>query len=139
MVKFAPLIILTLAVVTRIVDPLPIQQLRLTGYDQFQRIKPRAYQNLPVRIVDIDDRSLEALGQWPWPRTVVADLLGKLAKAGAATVAFDILFAEPDRTSPKKIIDQWQRFVNPRQKGELYKLVEQLPDHDEVLASHHSR
>ena len=139
LLKFVPFIALTLAVIVRVLDPAPIQQLRLTGFDQFQKIKPRAYQNLPVRIVDIDEKSLEALGQWPWPRTVVADLLGKLADAGAAAVAFDVLFAEPDRTSPKKIIDQWQRFVGSEQKEKLSELASRLPDHDEVLASRLNR
>ncbi|PPR11843.1 MAG: Adenylate cyclase 1 [Alphaproteobacteria bacterium MarineAlpha11_Bin1] len=139
LLKFVPFVALLLAVIIRVIDPAPIQQLRLSGFDQFQKIKPREYQNLPVRIVDIDEKSLETLGQWPWPRTVLADLLGKLANAGAATVAFDVLFAEPDRTSPKRIIDQWQRFVSSKQKEKLSDLASKLPDHDEVLASRLNR
>jgi adenylate cyclase len=134
-IKFLPLIILFFAVVIRIADPQPVQQLRLVGFDQFQKIMPREYKDLPVRIVDIDDKSLEALGQWPWPRTVIADLLQKLANAGAAAVAFDILFAEPDRTSPQNIIGQWQQYVSSSEKEELSDLIAKLPDHDEVLAS----
>jgi adenylate cyclase len=55
----------------------------------------------PIRVVDIDDDSLRKIGQWPWPRTTVAQLIDKLREAGSAVIAFDIDFAEPDRTSPK--------------------------------------
>ena len=48
--------------------------------------------------------SLAQIGQWPWPRTIVAQLVDRLAAAGAAVVAFDIDFAEPDRTSPKLLL-----------------------------------
>ena len=50
-----------------------------------------------VAIVAVDEASLAAHGQWPWPRDVVARLVTRLADSGAAAVAFDILFSEPDR------------------------------------------
>jgi adenylate cyclase len=56
-----------------------------------------------VVIVDIDEQSLAEFGQWPWPRFRVAKLLGELKHHGAASVGMDILFAEPDRTSPEII------------------------------------
>lgn len=64
----------------------------------------RSYQSTPVRIVDIDDRSLARLGQWPWARDRVAALTKRLTDAGVAAIAFDILFSEPDRTSPSRLI-----------------------------------
>jgi adenylate cyclase len=51
-----------------------------------------------VVIVDVDERSLSTEGQWPWPRDLVGRLIGRLREAGAATIALDIIFAEPDRT-----------------------------------------
>src|SRR5438067_3160709 len=77
-----------------LLDPLPLQTLRNNMFDQYQRWQPRAYQDVGVRIVDIDDDSLRRLGQWPWPRSQVAELVERLRAAGAATVAFDVLFAE---------------------------------------------
>ena len=50
-------------------------------------------------VVDIDDVSLSAGGQWPWPRYRMAALVERIAEAGPAALALDILFAEPDRTS----------------------------------------
>ena len=53
----------------RIWDPLPIEALRLRTFDLYQLIAPRVATQRPVVIVDIDEESLETLGQWPWPRT----------------------------------------------------------------------
>jgi adenylate cyclase len=52
-----------------------------------------------IVIVDVDERSLSAVGQWPWRRDVVGRLVSRLRDAGAAVVALDIIFAEPDRDS----------------------------------------
>ena len=62
--------------------------------------------NCRFAIVDIDEKSLSVIGQWPWPRTTVRDLLLELTSKGAAAVAFDVLFAEPDRTSLEAIVKQ---------------------------------
>ncbi len=69
-------------------------------FDLYQRVAPRSFDaRTPVRIVDIDDASIAKLGQWPWPRTQVAALVDRLREAGAAAIAFDIVFSEGDRTS----------------------------------------
>lgn len=97
-------------------------------FDQFQRWHPRVYQDVPVRVVDVDEESLARLGQWPWPRTRVAELLDKLGAAGVAAVGFDVLFAETDRTSPKVSADLWK--LVGQQRADLLA----LPDHDAVFA-----
>ena len=56
-----------------------------------------------IIIVDIDEKSLKALGQWPWSRDTVARLLQNLADYEAGIVGLDIVFAEPDNSSPKKV------------------------------------
>ena len=50
-----------------------------------------------IVIVDIDERSLSSMGQWPWPRDLVARLIAGLRGMGASTIALDIVFAEADR------------------------------------------
>ena len=50
-------------------------------------------------VVDIDDASLAALGQWPWPRYRIAQLIDRVAACKPSAIAMDILFSEPDRTS----------------------------------------
>src|ERR1700733_15351696 len=75
----------------RIADPAPIMELRVRTFDTFQRIDPRAKMaNPPVAIVDIDEKSLAKLGQFPWPRTRIADIAPNLSRLGAAGVAFTL-------------------------------------------------
>ena len=67
-----------LAVFVRILDPFVVQALRLIAFDSYQRLAPEKYDpELPVRIVDVDQDSLAKLGQWPWPRTLMRDLVVK--------------------------------------------------------------
>ncbi len=89
----------------RLADPAPIPSLRLAYFDRLQRIAPRQPSQVPVRIVDIDEGSLAAYGQWPWPRDRLAELTRRLAAAGASAVAYDVIFAEPDRLSPVRLAE----------------------------------
>ncbi|MEI6732667.1 MAG: adenylate/guanylate cyclase domain-containing protein [Comamonadaceae bacterium] len=111
-----------------LVDPVLMQGLRLAQFDQMQRWHPRPYLPTPVRVVDIDEASLKSYGQWPWPRTRIAELVQRLHAAGASAIAFDVLLAEPDRTSPRAMDEL-------RQSPQTRALLQDLPDHDEVLAS----
>ncbi|HET9688641.1 MAG TPA: CHASE2 domain-containing protein, partial [Pseudolabrys sp.] len=72
------LILLVALAALRIADPLPIQELRVRVFDLFQVLAPRQVNERPVVIIDIDEKSLKAFGQWPWPRTRVADLITRL-------------------------------------------------------------
>jgi adenylate cyclase len=84
--------------VLRASEPHLLTVLRETAFDSFQQAKPRDRSaDLPVIVVDVDDASLSRLGQWPWPRDLLAEMTSRLAQYGAASVAFDMLFAEADR------------------------------------------
>lgn len=98
-------------------------------FDAYQRLFPRSYTPQPVFIIDIDDESLARTGQWPWPRNTVAKLAEQLHKAGAASVAMDIMFAEADRYSPKQLIESTLKGRKIFQKLPL-----SLPDYDTMLA-----
>lgn len=110
------------------------QTIRNLTFDQYQRLLPRKIDNtLPVRVIDIDEASLAQLGQFPWPRTYMATLVDNLQSAGAAAIAFDIIFAEPDRLSPSRIVGrkairQWLERTRP--DGSL----SGLPDNDKIFA-----
>ncbi len=90
----------------RVWDPPPAEALRLQVFDLYQRLKPRVATPQPVVVIDIDDASLREIGQWPWPRTVLADLVQRLARAGAVVIAFDVIFPESDRLSPKDLAER---------------------------------
>src|SRR5262245_58710956 len=124
----ALMLLLALAAL-RIADPLPIQELRVRVFDLFQVLAPRQANERPVVIIDIDEKSLKAFGQWPWPRTRVADLITRLTEMGALVIAFDIVFAEPDRLSPGVAADAFRDLDdNTRTK------LRALPSNDSVLA-----
>src|SRR4051812_5762431 len=113
----------------RVTDPLPLEELRLRAFDIFQVIKPREATLRPVVIVDIDEPSLRQLGQWPWPRTRVAELITNLTKLGAAAIAFDVVFSEPDRLSPALAADLYRNLDE-----ETRNKLRALPSNDQVMA-----
>lgn len=127
-----PLAVLAAAVFLRADEPWLVEQARLSVFDTYQRLKPRVYDPAsPVRIVDIDDESLERLGQWPWPRTLLAGLVDRLGAAGAVTIAFDAVFAEPDRTSPQRLLELWP---DAGAADAVRARIAKLPDNDQLFA-----
>lgn len=125
----ASALILALAVVLAVYDPPFVVEMRERVFDTYQRMWPRRDLSAPVRVVDIDEDSLERHGQWPWPRTHIAAIVDHLQALGAAAVVFDIIFAEPDRTSPTAMVKLWHL------QGDLADQVTALEDHDDRLAS----
>jgi len=113
----------------RLADPRPLEELRARAFDFFQVLRPRQQERRPVVIVDIDEASLKAIGQWPWPRTTVADLVTHITQLGAIAIGFDIIFAEPDRMSPA-IAERSFRGIDPETRAKL----DSLPSNDEALA-----
>ncbi|MDO8535250.1 MAG: adenylate/guanylate cyclase domain-containing protein [Xanthobacteraceae bacterium] len=124
--------ILAAAIFIRYIDPFVVQSLRLIAFDIYQRLAPQTYDpNLPVRIVDIDEKSLATIGQWPWPRTMIADLVSKLGASGAAAIAFDMQFSEPDRTS----LEQVAKYLPDDQKVILSQAIAGRLTNDEQFAA----
>jgi adenylate cyclase len=123
------LVLLFALVPLRLADPRPLAELRVRTFDLFQVLWPREQTSRPVVIVDIDEESLKEIGQWPWPRTTVADLVNKITALGAVTIGFDIVFAEPDRMSPA-IAERSFRGIDAETRAKL----DSLPSNDDVLA-----
>lgn len=101
------LICLAVFVTIRVASSVPIEILRAALFDTLQTLHPREWRELPVVIVDIDESSLARFGQWPWPRTLLADLVDRISAQKPLAIGFDILFAEPDRLSPQYLLDQY--------------------------------
>ena len=124
------LVLLAGLVVFRVWDPLPLRVVRLRTFDFYQRMAPFHPKIHPVVIADIDEKSLKTYGQWPWPRTLLAELVTKLTKLGAAAIGFDVMFPEADRMSPA-IAARSFRGLDANTRAEL----EKLPSNDAVLAA----
>jgi len=143
----APLLVLAAALALRMHDPQLLQNFRLQIFDQYQQLKPRPYdpqwhvklETPGVAIVDIDEESLARYGQWPWPRDLIARLLGSLQQQGAAGIAIDIVFAEPDRTSLDLVVprlEQIDAYAPLREQFRLLKARDQtLTSNDDFLAA----
>ncbi len=111
-------------------DPTFLQALRFKVFDIYQLLEPREVPpERPVMIADIDEKSLKNLGQFPWPRTVMAQLVDRLNEYGASVIAFDITFPEKDRLSLSTIADQM-----PNLKADVRAAMKRSQDNDNVFA-----
>lgn len=120
------------AAAVRWIDPQPLARVRLIAFDTLQQLQPRsADPAYPVRIVDVDERSLAAIGAWPWRRDVLAQLVEQLLALDAKVVAFDFVLphAEPHALSalPQSIRDTPQMLA-------LLRALEDVPSGDQRLA-----
>src|SRR5262249_23589286 len=106
----------------------PVRALRLVGFDAFQRLAPRGPASPPALIVDIDERSLAAHGQWPWPRTLLARLLARIGEGRPAAVGLDLVMPEPDRLSPRRLAE-----LIPALDADVVGRLSRLPSNDAVL------
>jgi len=107
------LVITLCAALLLVFPPVIFQQAELRVYDLMlsgRASSPRS--GLPV-MVGIDEKSLNAYGQWPWPRYRIAMLVERLYELGAKVVALDFLMAEPDRTSPDVVLTERQSDRRP--------------------------
>ncbi len=129
---FVLLLMLAGTLFVRVQDYNWIKSLRFLAFDTYNRIDPRP-QTDAVSIVDIDEESMgrPELGQWPWPRDVVARLIDNLAALGARAIVFDVVFAEDDRTSPQTLL---KTIPAGSLHAEAEASLKALPDHDAVMA-----
>lgn len=123
------LFLLAVMLALRIWDPYPLEELRLRSFDLYQNISPRKPVVRPVVIVDIDEESVAAYGQWPWPRTILADLLTRLYEWQAAAIAFDVVFPEPDRASPREAVKHFRNLDEGTRE-----ILIHLPTNDAIFA-----
>ena len=114
----------------RIADPAPVEELRVRTFDTFQLVQPRVKTARPVTIVDIDEKSLAdpRLGQWPWPRTRIADIVNNLTRMGAVVIAFDVVFAEPDRLNPDMAAENFRGLDEATREK-----LRALPSNDQIF------
>lgn len=105
--RFLGLMVLLLVIAACVLNPPLLREAELRVFDQYQREWPREYQPVPVTVVVVDEESLARIGQWPWPRSLMRDLVARLGELGAAAIVMDIVFAEPDRLSPTRLAESW--------------------------------
>lgn len=128
--RLVGLAILLAIVALRLWSPTPLQVAQMRGFDFLQQMFPRPPMAQPaVAVVAIDEPSLTELGQWPWPRTRLAEIVRRLEEYGAVAIGFDVLFAEADRTSPASIAE-----ILPNLDPETRARLQGMPSNDAVFA-----
>jgi adenylate cyclase len=98
-------------------------------FDHYQRRFPRVPTSQPVIIVAIDDKTLAATGQWPWPRNRLANLVDAIAAQKPLAIGLDVYMPEADQTSPDKVADNL-----PASAAALAAGLRALPSHESILA-----
>src|SRR5690606_1882698 len=119
------------ALVVRLGEPEPLTTLRNAFFDFAQRLLPPAPSDppLPLTVVDIDDASLQRLGQWPWPRDLLADLVREIGRHEPRVLGVNLLFPERDRLSPESIIERFPLDAPLRES------LAALPSNDALFAA----
>lgn len=114
--------------------PLLLQSLDNRLVDAMFQLRGKQPTTGSVVIVDIDNKSLKELGQWPWPRDTVASLIGKIGAEQPRAIILDIVFAEPDRTSPAQLIAKLIPYLSKKSGEELSRIQKQeSSNHDLIL------
>jgi len=129
-----PIVILISIIALRLFEPSIVQRERLIIFDIYQLLQPRIYKPLPVKIIDIDDESLNKIGQWPWSRTIISQLMTNLSNAGVNTIGFDVVFSESDNTSVHSTLPLWKPILSESEFKQLNNKLSTIPSYDEALA-----
>ena len=114
------LITITVGVGLRVFDVDPLKILRLKTFDYYQKIQPRDVTSNHFIIVEVTEQDLKRFGQWPWSRSLIAEIHSKLIVQNVNTIQYNILFSEPDRLNPKSFTDNYK--IDAEIKNELMKL-----------------
>jgi len=114
------IILLTLSY-TYIKSPKILESFNGTLRDYMFSFRGKVPTNDDVIIIDIDEKSLDKIGQWPWGRDKVSELLEILTNSGIGAIGMDILFAETDKSSPHNILKEYNiTNINIRNNDKLF-------------------
>lgn len=111
------------------IEPPFVSGLRNALFDGYQKLFPRDRHSAPAIIVTVDEEALQRFGQWPWPRTRIAQLIAGIAAAKPAAIGVDLLFPEPDRFSPSVVAQDLQSL-----SIDAARVLRLLPSNDDALA-----
>ena len=102
-------------------NPSSLEKFNANFIDLAYTLRGEVSSSKDIAIIDIDEKSLQKLGQWPWSRDKIATIVQNLKEAGVGIVGFDMVFAEADRTSPAKLLSDLN-------------ISKKVPDYDRIFA-----
>ncbi len=131
--KYSGLILLFVLVLIKIQDSNFVMKVENILYDTYQTIFIEKNNYDGVVIVDIDEKSIGEIGQFPWRRDIFAKLIDRLDQYGASVITFDIFFSEEDKQNPKKILEEF-KISNDSLIDSDQKLLDSIKSSKVVLA-----
>ncbi len=140
LLRWLPVVtVLTAVLLTPLLLPQWLAPGQRTSFDAYQRLLPRVRHSNPVTIVAIDEAAVHRYGQWPWGRDQFARLIRAINAAHPIAIGVDIVFAEPDRSSPEQVALHMRQVIAQAQhasvKTDLARALQALPHHDDQLAA----
>jgi len=105
--KYSSIILLIFLVLIKIQDSNFVRKIENISYDAYQSLFIEKSNFDEVVIIDIDEKSIGEIGQFPWRRDIFADLIQKLNQYGVSVITFDVFFSEEDKQNPKKILEEF--------------------------------
>ena len=105
--KYFGILLLFFLVLIKIQDSDFVRKIENISYDAYQSLFIEKNNFEEVVIIDIDEKSIGEIGQFPWRRDVFADLIQKLNQYGVSVITFDVFFSEEDKQNPKKILEEF--------------------------------
>ena len=105
--KYSSIVLLIFLFLIKIQDSNFVKKVENISYDAYQSffIEKSTFED--VVIIDIDEKSIGEIGQFPWRRDIFADLIQKLNQYGVSVITFDVFFSEEDKQNPKKILEEF--------------------------------
>jgi len=131
--KYTGIVLLILLVFFKIQDSNFVMKVENIAYDAYQSLFIKKDNYDGVVIVDIDEKSIGEIGQFPWRRDVFAKLINRLEQYGSSVIAFDIFFSEEDKQNPKKILEEFN-IENDKVIDSDQQLLESINSSKVVLA-----
>ena len=101
-------VIFLLLIIIKFINPPIIKKISFISYDFYQKAFNRG-EVKDVTIVDIDEKSIAKVGQFPWRRDIYSKILYNLNQHSPRAIAFDIVFSEEDRQNPQDLLSQLQK------------------------------
>ncbi|MDC0460861.1 CHASE2 domain-containing protein [Candidatus Pelagibacter sp.] len=131
--KYTGIVLLILLVFFKIQDSNFVMKVENIAYDAYQSLFIKKDNYDGVVIVDIDEKSIGEIGQFPWRRDVFAKLINRLEQYDSSVIAFDIFFSEEDKQNPKKILEEFN-IENDKVIDSDQQLLESINSSKVVLA-----
>ena len=130
--KYSGIVLLIFLFIIKIQDSNFVRKVENISYDAYQSIFIKKSTFDDVVIIDIDEKSIGEIGQFPWRRDIFANLINKLNQYGVSVITFDVFFSEEDKQNPKKILEEFN-IKNDTVVDSDQKLLESIQSSNVVL------